>query len=252
MFQCIITFRGDFMSIVDSKYVLGSIILDHPPTSNRKWLSHFEKKLRLAKFNDETIRKYIDEYMLLFCNHYVESSVFIRNATLALAFKDQFFYYLFIYLEQFYSDTYLKVSDCQTLKRMFIDYHNQLNEMADVFLEFYDLETLNSQKEQINKILYFYRIIEEFMIRYYNYSIIGTSNQKVIITACSNCDKRFDTYLMQGYSILRYQKIFLAESLQYEFLPALPTRDLGFPVDEYVEVVDDKKIGNQQFVKVLQ
>ena len=250
MFQCIITFRGDFMSIVDSKYVLESIILDHQPTSNRTWLSLFEKRLRLAKFNDETIRKYIDEYMLLFCNHYVESSDFIMNAT--LAFRDQFFYYLFIYLEQFYSDTYLKVSDCQTLKRMFIDYHYQLNRMADTFLEFYDLEALNSQKELINKILHFYRIIEEFMIRYYNYSVIGTSDQKVIITACSNCDRKFYTYLTQGYSILRYQKIFLAESLQYEFLPVLPTRDLGFPVDEYVEVVDDKKIGNQQFVKVLQ
>ncbi len=78
MFQCIITFRGDFMSIVDSKYVLESIILDHQPTSNRTQLSLFEKRLRLAKFNDETIRKYIDEYVEVVDDKKIGNQQFVK------------------------------------------------------------------------------------------------------------------------------------------------------------------------------
>lgn len=71
-------FSWDFMSIVDSKYVLESIILDHPPTSNRTWLSLFEKRLRLAKFNDETIGKYIDEYVKVVDDKKIGNQQFVK------------------------------------------------------------------------------------------------------------------------------------------------------------------------------
>jgi hypothetical protein len=116
-----------------------------------------------------------------------------------------------------------------------------------------NIECVHKNMEVINKIFKFYGIIEDFMIRFYNYSIVGISNQKYIITACSNCDKKFIDYLMQGYSLFRLQKIGLVNTnskMQYEFFPVLPTKDVGFPVDEYIEYGDNNKIESKKLIKL--
>ena len=90
--------------------------------------------------------------------------------------------------------------------------------------------------KKLNKIFDFYSIVEDYLIRYYGYSVIGIGGCKYIITSQSDCYKEFEDQLMHGYKLIRLQKIYLKESNRYYgFVPALPTGDIGIPVDEFIE-----------------
>lgn len=90
-------------------------------------------------------------------------------------------------------------------------------------------------------------IVTDFLIRYRNHSLIKCSGQKHIITAQSDCYKRFEQYLSEGYSLQRRAKVGYIKTLKiYEEyfqerkglfykLPVLPTRDITYPIDEMIE-----------------
>lgn len=93
-------------------------------------------------------------------------------------------------------------------------------------------------------------IATDFLIRYCNYSLIKCSGQKIILTAQSDCHKRFEKLLSDGYSLQRRSKIgyiktsYIFEDLYPEVkgffykLSVLPTREIGYPIDEIIETDD--------------
>lgn len=101
-------------------------------------------------------------------------------------------------------------------------------------------------------------VVTEFMIRHLRYSLIGNSDQKAIITSMSDCGKRFEKYLEQGYSLQRLartqyirlsdeERSFYPELTGYfKFLPVLPTNS-PYKVDEVIETSLDVK----RYMKVI-
>lgn len=241
----------------------GNAVLIHDGNQIKDYLSLVKLKMQQDKINKDNIKKFTNEYRLIFCNHFVETSHFINfinTNRIVKKQKDDFFYYLLIYIKQFYSDIdFLKnINDVSSLAALFDKCYKKLDSLLSETLDNSNLECVKRNTELINRIFKFYGIIEDFMIRFYSYSIVGISGQKHIITACSNCDKKFIDYLMQGYSLFRLQKICLVNNhdndakQHYEFFPVLPTKDVGFPIDEYIEILDsDNKIENKRLVKML-
>lgn len=96
----------------------------------------------------------------------------------------------------------------------------------------------------------FGEIATDFLIRFRNYSLVGCCGQNVIITAQSDCHKRFEKLLSEGYSLIRKAKVGFVETpgiLKDEYpevkgyfykLPVFPTRDIGYPIDEIIEGED--------------
>ena len=241
----------------------GNAVLIHDGNQIKEYLSLVNLKMQRDKINKDNIKKFTNEYRLIFCNHFVETSHFINfinTNRIVKKQKDDFFYYLLIYIKQFYSDIdFLKnINDVSSLTALFDKCYKKLDSLLSETLDNSNLECVKRNTELINRIFKFYGIIEDFTIRFYSYSIVGISGQKHIITACSNCDKKFIDYLMQGYSLFRLQKICLVNNhdndakQHYEFFPVLPTKDVGFPIDEYIEILDsDNKIEKKRLVKIL-
>lgn len=92
-------------------------------------------------------------------------------------------------------------------------------------------------------------LVTEFMIRTLGYSLIGNSKQKIIITSMSDCSKRFEKYLEQGFSLQRLSKAkYINHTLEeriknplltghFEYLPVLPTNS-PYNIDEIIETKD--------------
>lgn len=93
-------------------------------------------------------------------------------------------------------------------------------------------------------------IATNFLIRYSGYSLIKTSGQNIIITAQSDCDKRFEEFFVDGYSVQLMAKIKyneFAKVYQYENpyatgffkkLPVIPTKETDYNPDEIIELID--------------
>lgn len=87
----------------------------------------------------------------------------------------------------------------------------------------------------LNKSYAFGEIVTEFMIRYLGYSLIGFSEQNIILTAQNNCDKRFQEYLERDfYTIFKLARVKYENGL-FQKLPVLPTKDSHLKFDEYIE-----------------
>ena len=106
------------------------------------------------------------------------------------------------------------------------------------------------KEEHLERMVTFGEIATDFMIRYRNYSLVKCCGQNIILTAQSDCHKRFESLLSKGYSLQRRAKVgyiekpaFLADwnplvkGLFYK-LHVLPTRDIGYPIDEIIETGD--------------
>ncbi len=95
----------------------------------------------------------------------------------------------------------------------------------------------------IEKSKLFGNIVMEFLIRYKNYSLIGVSGNKIILTSRNDCDKVFYDYLYNGYSIQKMSKVIYHLNFKYgsleegyfEKLDTLPTKDIGINIDEQIE-----------------
>lgn len=98
-------------------------------------------------------------------------------------------------------------------------------------------------------------IVTDFLIRYRGYSLIKCSGQKIVLTARSDCHKRFEPLLNDGYCLQRRSKIGFVrfpEMVEMVYpqlknigffyrLPVLPTREIGYPIDEIIEVPDGSR-----------
>ena len=224
---------------------------------NKRW-NHFIK-------DEELLNKMYNKYKLMFCNHYMQVSHIVykyvskykdkslnhEGRSKYLARTRDFFKNLNIYVKQFYPDVdFLKyaIKGHDSLEVLFNECYRTLDNIDRIFEACKDFKYLEDNTEVINTIINFFSIIEEFVIRYYDYSIIGVSNQNYIITSCNNCDKVFFDYLKQGYSLIRLQKVYLVDNSYYEYVPALPTKDIGYPIEEYIETIDND---GKKYIKVL-
>lgn len=112
-----------------------------------------------------------------------------------------------------------------------------------IFLQKYKYQVSVSE-ENIGKAMQFGDIVTDFLIRYRNYSLVKSSKQNIIITARSDCHKRFEELLSHGYSLQRRAKLYY--HYQFQKLPVLPTRDIAYPFEEFIETE------NGSYMKVLQ
>ena len=240
-------------------------IICHNLMSYNKNLSDIKRYWRHYIKDEALLNKIYNKYKLMFCNHYVQVSTIVhkyvnkyKNEALTkdevdiyVDRKNNFFNLLKIYVKQFYpDDNFLKyaVNIRDGLESLFNECYSSLVNIAKIFETCKDLKYLEDNTKVINTIIKYFSIIEEFVIRYYNYSIVGISNQNYIITSCNNCDKLFFDYLVQGYSLIRLQKIYLVDDSHYEFVPALPTKDIGYPIEEYIETIDND---SKKYIKVI-
>lgn len=80
-------------------------------------------------------------------------------------------------------------------------------------------------------------IATDFLIRYSNYSLVNFSGDGIILTAQSDCEKRFIDYLSKGFKLYRVSKLYFAEGKFYK-LSVLPTKDNGLDITEVIESSD--------------
>lgn len=99
-------------------------------------------------------------------------------------------------------------------------------------------------EEYIEKAMTFGDIVTDFLIRYRNYSLIKCLGQNIIITARNDCHKRFEELLSKGYSIQRRAKLYYYQG--FHKLPVLPTRDIAYPFEEWIEAE------NGEYMKIMQ
>ena len=222
-----------------------------------KILIHMEKNdeeiLELFKYyNKDSDSK---EYQIHFFNHFFK---FLELADYILRFnnktKDDIFSNLLIYIKFYYNnyDCIKNITDLDSLKDKIRDYYKLLctirvencfkstNEYDDILCDIYEFSC----------------ILTDYFIRVINFSIIGISNQKYIVTSCNNCHKKFIDYLLKGYSLFRIQKVIITNIQQKNhctFIPLFPTRDVQIPIIEYMEVDvnNNNSIDNKKMVKIL-
>jgi len=130
------------------------------------------------------------------------------------------------------------------------------------FMDHYE----NDPNVDLTNAMKFGDIATEFLIRYRNYNLIGCMGQKIILTAQNGCDKKFPEEISQGYSLQRLAKIDykrFPQELQdlmpglkgfFKKLSVLPTRDVGYPIKETIEVVNESSIEqmlNPKYEKII-
>ncbi len=156
-------------------------------------------------------------------------------------------YPFMVFIQSYYPNFDWKYYAADWLTRISIECGQHIMTFENQYLHKIQVETY-----KLNKAMEFGEIVTDFLIRYKNYSLIRCGGQNIIITAQSNCHKRFERYLQEGYSLQRKSKIGYTGDLSRDEpfgylykLPVLPTKDIGYPIDE---IMEDSK-GN--YVKVL-
>lgn len=96
--------------------------------------------------------------------------------------------------------------------------------------------------EILDKSMEFGEMVTDFLIRYRNYSLVDYCGTKMIYTAQNNCDKKFEKYLYDGYSLQRVAKIYYEDG-SFKKLPVLPTRELDIPINEIIETENGRYFG---------
>ncbi len=171
---------------------------------------------------------------------------------------DAFFMYIIQYYPHypwhfFNKDDYLATVVCECeLKAFQFKKRYQLKSDFDMY-----------EEEYFKQAMLFGDIVTDFLIRYRNYSLIKCSGERIILTAQSDCHKRFEPQLSKGYSLQKRAKVgyikspeILAEMYPaikgyFYKLPVLPTREVGYPVDEIIETANGNYEKVLQFQKVI-
>ena len=199
----------NFPNIVEDR---GRAFLKHDSVNNKTFIYFIQKRLKRRNIDEKTINRIVDQYKLVFCNHSVETSHFvntINNDVFAKYYKDDFFKYLFIYIKQVYpnEEIFKDINDASSLSAFFDNKYKEFKDIWGNFVDEFDPNVLQNYMASINDIERLFIIIEEFMIRFYGYSIVGISKQPYIITSCNDCHKRFYKYLWRKHALLRFQSI---------------------------------------------
>ncbi len=222
-----------------------SKIIEHMKNNVLTGAEFLEVILCSRKINDEEIKEIKQIFITIYDSHYYLASQLFNE----LVKNDN---NVLIYFQKFSKQFYPKF-----VSKGLSFYQNQYSELADFIYnsEGIDelLSLLDEKDEIIKEMLQFYDIVANYLIRFFDFSIIGSSKQKCIITSSQNCDKKFYDYLKEGFSLYRLQKVgFDNSSNSFYCLPVLPTRDLGFPIQEYIETYAfDSEIEGKQMVKIL-
>lgn len=118
-----------------------------------------------------------------------------------------------------------------------------------MFKKYYEFGLKYETEQWLKPAMMFGEIVTDFLIRYCGYSLIKSSGQQIIQTAHSDCHKRFFELLKDGYSLQWRSKVGYIKLEQTEEnltlypgvngyfykLPVLPTKDIGYPVEELIE-----------------
>lgn len=96
---------------------------------------------------------------------------------------------------------------------------------------------LKTKAELDPRAMQFGEIVTDFLIRYSNYSLVNFSGDGIILTAQSDCEKRFIDYLNRGFKLHRVSKLYFADGKFYK-LPVFPTKDIGLNISEVIESSD--------------
>ena len=242
------------MKLLSEKNNIFNYILKHTENSKKEKIHLLSYVMNCEGIDSNTINLLINEYILIFHNHSAEFANIINNiinnSSTLKKIADELFTYLFIYIKQFYSEfEYFKtINNPLDLKNMFIKYHGIFLNYESTFLKKRNIECIYNF--ELDKIFNFFSIVSDFLIRFYDYSIIEIQNQKYIVTASNKCDKLFFDYLTKGYTLYRLQKIgLISTSNSFEFFPVIPTKKLDFPINEYIEVSDN--VNNKKMVKLI-
>lgn len=214
-----------------------SKILKHDMDNANLGADYIRRKLKLLHTNDKAIERIIRNYKLMANNYCGAAASFVAENVGNRRFKAEFFGYLYKYIKQFYfkDEEYKKVKNPLDLFKLFREYFFEFNGYIDGYIKRLGLG-IKCNWKKLNKIFDFYSIIEDFLIRFYGYSVIGIGGCKYIITSQSDCYKKFEDQLMHGYKLIRLQRVYMKESNRYfGFIPALPIGDIDVPVNEFIE-----------------
>ena len=141
------------------------------------------------------------------------------------------------FVKQFYPEYkwYLPVNDTMPL--------DELLSMIVVETSLWDYQfkqysrKLKTKAELDPRAMQFGEIVTDFLIRYSNYSLINFSSNQIILTAQSDCEKRFAEYLKEGFMLYRVSKLYFTDGKFYK-LPVFPTKDIGLDISEVIESSD--------------
>lgn len=228
----------------------GNKILIHDKGQIDAQIVYLRQKLEKKGLAQEDISKIIKEYQLAFSNHFIESSHYINylfggsTTKVPENITNEFCNYLFIFLKQFYKDDALimTINSPKDVLNTFKYHYESIEKLMSQCHERASTEPLKDNYLSYNNSILFFSKIEEFLIRFYDYTVIGISGQPFIISSCKKCSDKMIDYLLKGYILKRIQKIqFIEDPPHFELIPLLPIRDVGFPIDEYMEVSDEEK-----------
>ncbi len=105
----------------------------------------------------------------------------------------------------------------------------------------------------MERAMIFGEIVTDFLIRFCGYSLIKCSGQNIIITARTDCEKRFEEMLYDGYSLQRKERVIYKDISSFPVNPddypgvkgrfyrraVIPTK-IEHQFDEIIEVGDGK------------
>lgn len=88
-------------------------------------------------------------------------------------------------------------------------------------------------------------IVTDFYIRYKDYTVVGLSGQKVIVTSSKWSNVDFSSYINEGYWFEIRKAVKKKEHVDdsgrlYEYYPSVPTREYDSDTIEYLETSRDK------------
>ena len=235
-----------------------------------KYLVFLKRKLRKKGINDDDVKKNTDIFLLTFFNKSADIARVVNyitnNKEVKKKDKDDFFYHLYIYLKQFYNNHELikEINDTKNLESLVNTCYQVINRlMLETLSNDYNPDNIREHTETLNKIYSFYDIVAEFMVRYYGYTIKIISNihgqtsdiQGSIITAknIQPKEKNYCRLAETGYTLYKLQRArFIdGENPHYEFDRAMPTKDMGYYIDEYIETFGEyEKPETKKLLKV--
>ena len=235
-----------------------------------KYSIFLKNELSKKGINAADVKKNTDIFLLTFFNKSADIARVVNyitnNKEVKEKDKDDFFYHLYIYLKQFYNDHELikKINTTKNLETLVNACYQVINRlMLETLSSDYNPDNIREHTETLNKIYSFYDIVAEFMVRYYGYTIRIISNihgqtsdiQGSIITAknIQPKEKNYRRLEETGYTLYKLQRArFIdGDNPHYEFDRVIPTEDMGYYIDEYIEAsgIDDNP-KNKRLIKV--
>lgn len=143
-----------------------------------------------------------------------------------------------IYVYEFYPDFKWMVPFLPSLEKVAFEAGNAVK-----VLEYYC--RCHHPNLDIKHEMEFGEIVTDFYIRYKDYTIVGISDQKVVVTSSKWANVDFSSYINEGYWIEIKKAVKKKEHIDdsgrlYEYYPSVPIREYDNDTIEYLETSRDK------------